>query len=941
MSFCFFIRQRLCVLFSTLMLLSISQLQAATLSDKPLLIYADGPTLKIATADYQSVMQIAPGIWGPKWQWHGLTGNYGGDDQKATWKNQSILRGTNAPITFESSISIINPRQFELTMTFISQQETDLTNAIVAINTGPVLAGPQRATIHSAAGSKVMDVPFGRAGLSDALQSFEMKDTQGNRYTIHLDKPIPAGADRQVRLNLASDHIQANTPATITMTVDLPMDATFNLTPESIPAPANWDDWFVWDAKADMSQPSVLDMSSWLDAPAGRYGRVTRDQDKLMYNGKEQKFWGTNVCYSNCFPDQPVAQQKARFYARYGINSVRFHKFADGSTWNGLLSRDSYVQFDPQRADKMDYFVSQLKEQGIFIKLSANFGRARLFADDLARVPYHAELGKMNRGVLDPNGGAIFLSTELQDIQIQQCTNFLKRSNSHTGMTYAKDPVVMVVELINEDSILFYGTMRAMTTSLTLRNRAGETFGKWLRKHYGTAAALQKAWGDAALNSFGQEKLTGEKWDGLIFPAGNPWYYNPDQLDGMMANRKQRLLDTMLFLYEQQNAFYERFVKAIRDTGYDGMILSSNWQAGSGFSHFYNMASDARLDIIDRHNYFGGIGSMLASPGSGCLSSGMQQVADYPFMLSEWITTFPNEFGAEGPAIIGAYGMGLNGWDVSYMFHNGDDGKFRDRLGQKEWDVVAPQIIGMFPAVARQVLRNDVKQSDVVFKRNVHVPSMAQGKLGFDDQIQQGYDVKEFSSRTVPMQTLAIGRSVVQFTDEYQATDSVDISKYNVDGKVLSATGQLAWQPGANVRDGYFTINTPGTAAVVGFTHGQVQQLGPVAIATQTPFAAIYVTALDADADIASGKRLLITAIARVYNTDMKLMAGDLIQAGKGPMRVEPVQATISIKRAGKATVQVLDQDGCMTDRKLPISPAGIDIDTARDKTVYYLVTYN
>lgn len=917
----------------------IAAIITAAVNAQSLTVFTEGHQIKVVDENLVSVLEIAPGMWGPRWQYQSMNGTYKDKGNRFVGNFGGKVRGTDVPFDFDVILQVLDKRHLKITASIQSQNDTDLTMAMLSINPGKSMTGKNRLTLTDNGQKKQIDLPLGRGTLGTAITQISLADEQDNTYVIDFEKPTAIGMDRQARVSLAFEHLKANTTQTAVMTLTLPNDAQYAMSSDAVKFPENWDDWFVWDATSDMSRPSVFDMSGWLDKPAGKYGRVIRQDDKLIYNGSPAKFWGSNVCYSNCFPEHDMSEQKARFYARYGINSVRFHKFADGSTWNGLLSADSYVKFDPQRCEKMDFFVHQLKEQGIFIKLSANFGRARLFPGDLDRVPYHAELGKLNRGVLDPGGGAIFLSRELQDIQIQQCTNFLKRTNQHTGMTYANDPAVMVVELINEDSALFFGTMRAMTNSPTLKQRAGVAYGDWLRKRYGSGDAIRKAWGDAALNSFGQEKLTGESWDGLIYPAGNPWYYSPEQLDGMMVSRKQRLLDTMVYLYEMQNEFYDRFVKAIRDTGYQGEIMASNWQAGNAMSHFYNLNSDYRVGLIDRHNYFGGIGTMVSQPGSGCLSSGMQQVADRPFMLSEWITTFPNEFGVEGPAIIGAYGMGLNGWDVSYMFHNGDEGKFRDRLGTKEWDVLAPQIIGVFPAVARQVLRNDVTESKLVFTRNVHIPSLATGNLGFDDKVEQGYDIKSFSSKTVPAQTLGIGRSVVQFTDTFTPTPTVDISAYVSDGKVRSATDQLTWQPGKHARDGYFTIDTPATQAVIGFTRDNTQKLADSAITSQTPFAAIYVSALDRDGVVKTDKQLLITAIARVHNTGMKYMAGQLIEKGTAPMRAEPVKATIKLNRAG-GTLHVLDQDGIPNGKTYPIKNGHIQIDTARDKSFYYLVQY-
>ena len=73
----------------------------------------------------------------------------------------------------------------------------------------------------------------------------------------------------------------------------------------------------------------------------------------------------------------------------------------------------------------------------------------------------------------------------------------------------------------------------------------------------------------------------------------------------------------------------------LRMAGYEGEILSSNWQAGRAYSHFANLHSDYLVGTIDRHNYFGGEranASMLTRAGSGMLSSGMQQVADRPVL---------------------------------------------------------------------------------------------------------------------------------------------------------------------------------------------------------------------------------------------------------------------------------------------------------------------
>src|SRR5262249_33055954 len=156
-----------------------------------------------------------------------------------------------------------------------------------------------------------------------------------------------------------------------------------------------------------------------------------------------------------------------------------------------------------------------------------------------------------------------------------------------------------------------------------------------------------------------------------------------------------------------------------------GPICGSPWQAPSMLPHYYNLRSDALVGYIDRHNYFGGriADSMLRVPGAGYLSTGLQQVADRPFGLSEWIHVFPSHYSAEGPAIVAAYGLGLQGWDASYEFQSQAARRtFGDRVGWPpwgKWEADTPTQVGQYPSLARMVLRGDVKEGPVISTRRV------------------------------------------------------------------------------------------------------------------------------------------------------------------------------------------------------------------------------
>ncbi|GAB6187803.1 hypothetical protein JCM17478_33050 [Thermopirellula anaerolimosa] len=893
--------------------------------------------------DYLRFQMVA---WGPNWAWTGIKADTRKEGVAAVSDLSAVLGGTGVPIRGVLRAEPAGAKRLALSVELKAERDTDLTLIVLEMATGRAFQGRQ-GVLRGADGETRVNIPFGRGVLGRDVKEMVLRDDAGRTTTLQFASPVTIQADGAARIVLAADHLKASQNPRIGLTLELPDDMTWYPTTADIPDEPGMETWYDWTA-AGLEEGSRIGLEDWLEKPAGGRGRIVRRDDKLYDGDRPIKLWGLNLCYSACAPEKELAEKRARLYSRYGINAVRLHKFADGPGWAGIQSPESCLDFDPEALDRMDYQVAKFKEAGIFVKLSAHFGTPSLGPKDVPYVPYIEEFGSFSGkpARIRPPHSAVHYSPELQDVQIRQIRRILEHRNPYTGLTYAEDPVVAFIEIINEQSILFYSSMEPLKKSATLRRTVGERFCRWLTEKYGSQEKLVEAWGKAALDSFSNEMpgMEAERLErGTILPLGNPWFWDPDQLEGSQAFRKQRLLDTLQFLYELQCEFYGRYVNAVREAGYSGELVASNWQAGRAFSHFANLHSDYLVGTIDRHNYFGGDkvnATMLSRAGSGMLSSGLQQAADRPFMLSEWIHVFPNEMGVEGPAVIGAYGMGLQGWDVSFMFQNGDDGGFSKRLGRQQWDVTAPQVLGVFPAVARQVLRGDVIESDRVVSRNVHIPSLFEGKLGFEDRVVQGYDAKELSGSQVPAEALAAARCVVTFTDAFRPTPPFDFSPYLRDGAIVASTGRLVWREGDANGGGCITINTPATKAAVGFFRGEVFDLGEVVLAPRSRFGAVYVTARERDGTLTGSRELLITAMARARNTNAKVSpdGARLLVPGEGPVRMEPVSAEITIRRQGKIRVLVLDQAGQETGRELPVERGRFTIDGARDRTPYYLV---
>lgn len=883
---------------------------------------------------------IVPVVWGPE-KWVGLRGETSGKKSVSRTTFAGVIKENDSGLTIDVDTEQTAPDQLTLNYSISSEKDANLRLAAIKIDPDSSWQGRVRTT---SADKQVRERnwPIGKADLGDKIKKLEFISQGKNLATIAFTPPANIYADNELRVELARE-LKSKQAKSLDVRITFPEEVSFYPAPSALLQTSDKKQWFPWKPKYSYKKNNIIVMDSWAESPAGSDGRISRDGSELVYNQTPIKLWGLNVTYAACAPSKILADRRADFYAKHGVNAVRLHKYAEGSGWAGILADDSATRFSFEQLDRMDYFIAALKKRGIFVLLSPLFGSTKLGLEDYEQIEYAHEWGaKPAMGKrLKTGSGAIYLSRELQDLQIAQMKNLLNHKNPYTGLKYAQDPAIAFVELVNEESALFFGTLKQLKNSPTLRGRTAAHFTDWILSRYGGKDQVLEHWGRNSIGAFERQGFGSESFaDKSIAPVGNPWFWDPKNLNSSQKELRPRLLDTALFLSELQNEFYDRYEKALRSIGYQGEIISSNWQAGRGVSHYYNMHSDQRYGMIDRHNYFTGNGSMLSMPGGGMLSTGMQQVADRPFGLSEWIHVFPNQWGAEGPAIIGAYGMGLQDWDASFIFQNKDDGKYSSELGGHRWDVTVPQVFALFPAISRQVRRNDVKTSSFNVPLNVNHDSLIFGKIGFKDKVEQRGDYKIFSTDKVPAETLAIARVTVRFTDKDDVTPQFDITPYIKKNTIRSSTGQLHWYR-SDSDEGYFAIDSEATKAVVGFAQGKTIDLHGVSITSYSPFSAIYLTAHSETKTISTDNRLLLVAVARAHNTDMKYFNAELVDRGAGPIKMEPVVADIHLEKGENVTVYACDHDGNRTRVTIPVVNGTFKIDGTQTKTVYYEIVYD
>lgn len=875
----------------------------------------------VATASIQA--------WGPNWNWVPVASSIHAKGGVLAISANVPLGGNPVQVSLQGTMKDANTLSLEYT--FRSRTETPLT--LLAFQIDAPSDGTLGTDLGGLLGASRVTLPThpGAYGSRTSVSLFPGEGSQP--FSVRTAESVPFTTDGGVRAVLAQGSLGLGT-STASIELAFPEPAKFvasasDLATLSPVVPQS--DWFPFRATWD-SRPSPLGMEGWLDAPAGRHGGVRMVGHHFAFeDGQPVKFWGVNVSFGSVAPERLDAEATAARYAKYGINAVRLHKFT-GSGWAGIGDPFTASRMDPKALDRFDYFTSQLAKRGIYYGWSHSF-QFQVRPGDKARISGYDELAKVGGNTYS----VINWADDVQDLLIDAVVGLLKHKNPYSGKTYAEDPVLSFLEVQNEDDIFFFTTPNALAQFPTYRDQLYQRFSKWLTALYGSQEGLVRAWG-SSLQAAETLEAHSVKID------GNPWYPSSDGLLRQNPPMQRRILDTAQFLHETQNAFYEKFAKAVRAAGYRGPLVGSPWQAPPMVPHYYNLRSDWLTGYIDRHDYFGGgfQDTMLGTPGGGYLSAGLQQVADRPFSLSEWITVYPSLYSAEGPLLVAAYGLGLQGWGASYEFQatTKRPGELVGELPYGIWNAETPDQMGQFPVLSRMVLRGDVQEGPVVATRRVSLDNLQSGKFDFTDTVTQNGDLKTFGG-TVGSQVLAMGRSVVEFVSKTSPSSPANEAPFRKGSAIVSATGQLSWDPTARM----VRVDTPGTQGFVGFGAGTRISCADVAIQTPNPYALILVTAQSPNGSLAKDSKALVVLLARNANTGFRIFTVDqktVVDNGRPPILVEPVQAQLHFKNRTVQEVRVLDNDGIPTAATIPIADDGtIALDTGRDRTLYYLVSFS
>jgi hypothetical protein len=350
-----------------------------------------------------------------------------------------------------------------------------------------------------------------------------------------------------------------------------------------------------------------------------------------------------------------------------------------------------------------------LSKKKAFIPATCRFGRTLSAAKHLKSWGIPGDEDQSPSGLL-------FFDKTMQSGYKSWLKQMFDTKNPHTGIRLADDPSLAIIELQNEDSLLFWTAQGIKGQQLRVLEKL---YGDFLIKKYGSLDKASAAWGPAEPASF-------QNGGADAFAQGRAGLYITWELTQPQTGYKaKRLADQLQFLGETMRDFNAEMVRYLReDLGCKQLINAGNWKtADPVLLNDVERWSYTVGDVISVNRYYNGIHkgpragwswdvgdtftneSATLDPRS--LPLNMKQVVGHPNVVSEsgWIA--PSKYQTEGPFLTAAYAS-LTGVDTvipqstgSSEWQNSADGK---------WHQSTPQSLGQFPAAALMFRKGYIKK---------------------------------------------------------------------------------------------------------------------------------------------------------------------------------------------------------------------------------------
>lgn len=261
----------------------------------------------------------------------------------------------------------------------------------------------------------------------------------------------------------------------------------------------------------DDDEETVVSISGKLDKPASNLGYIRAGEDGHLYVGSKRiRLLGVNICGGAAFPTKDDAEKIATRLAKFGINIVRFHHM--DASWEAFNIFNKTFgdtrHLNPEALDRLDYFISKLKDNGIYVDLNLLVSRGFTSADGLP-----AEINAMDwkdRQVLG------FFAEKVGELEKEYAKQLLTHRNSYTGLTYTEDPAVAFIEIVNEQGLI-HGWLGGVVDGLpgVFKEGLGAKWNEYLNLKYISDQKLAEVW-----DGEGEQPSQAELLENGYFEAG-------------------------------------------------------------------------------------------------------------------------------------------------------------------------------------------------------------------------------------------------------------------------------------------------------------------------------------------------------------------------------------------------------------------------------------
>jgi hypothetical protein len=677
------------------------------------------------------------------------------------------------------------------------------------------------------------------------------------------------------------------------------------------------NDWLPLDVSLDIEPGSALDFSTVIDrhAPAGKLGRViVNPQGKFAFASQPDnavRFYGVNLCFSSQYLDHATADRLAERLWRLGYNALRIHHYE-----SELVDRSSGKQkLIPAKLDQLDYLLAALKKRGIYV--TTDLFVSRPVAMSTIYPDYRGE-GADGDIAMDDYKMAVPVNERAYEDYKAFATALLTHVNPYTQMTYAEDPMLAWLSLVNENCPgNFIRQLKG-----PLRDDWQQAWNQWLTKRYPNRAALVAALGDLPAD---QDPIAG------TVPLQDVYGSSPSSVT------------FNVFLAETELDFFERTKAFLRDEiGCEALLTDLNaWTNPVQLQAVRNS-----FDYVDDHFYVDHPEFLerpwslpskcpntnpLSSGATGGRNCAFTRLYDKPFTITEYNYSSPGRFRGVGGILTGTLGA-IQDWD----------GIWRFSYAHSRESVKAPGRLNYFD-VASDPLNLAAERASLCLFLRGDLQAAAHG-VAIKATRGQLLDAPSSSrDKTPPWNAMAwvsrVGWTVATENTKPAADRVVLLYDGNIDpfasdtgDKILSGFQKRQWLADKHQTD--FSLNrfqsetgevlidapehrlvldTPRTAG--GFAPASktiTTQAATISILDND--ATVWVSSLE-DAPITSSKRLLVTHLTDLQNTNAKYADRGrkvLLAWGRLPHLVQTGRATIALRigQPDKAIVYGLSTDG-------------------------------